>query len=397
MIVSNALPIQFWPVDESTYNETENCGVEYRCWCQPWQCDDEIQIQVTAEGDEDVANFSPAVIDSTGQIVHSPFTFGPTGYYFFVPSIFSLCGGQYSIVIYQVDQAVETEAADDWSNGSETPFSSKTGEHFIKTTTVNGTIYDAAIPANIPYSGPTDKPPTDITITIDISSSGGAGWLVQIEYLTALGGVIQLMGFTEGSGDGTFVRTIAVADQGNTPANVNTMRIWATIAANGATIDITMAAGQLISVAAATTHKSDCLNIQEEQECTELITYSNNKDFAGLRYEGMSPVQTFTIRVPAVFVHEEFPQEEEVHPLSNDTFIRLSGRMERKRLLDLGYMPYYMHQKMLLILMHDNIEIQGNQWKKRDAYNIEDSSKRFPKRKANVMLTDKNFIVRNLI
>jgi hypothetical protein len=205
------------------------------------------------------------------------------------------------------------------------------------------------------------------------------------------------MGFTEGTGNGTFVRTISFADQGNTPADINTMRIWATIAANGATIDITLPAGQLVSVVAATTWKSDCLDIRESQECTELMTYSNHKNFAGLVYEGFSPVPTFNLRVPVVFFHESFPQEEEVHPLSDDTWIRLNSRMERKKLFDIGYVPYYMHQKIQLILMHDNIEIQGEQWKKRDSYNIEEGSKRFPKPKATVLLTDKNFIERNVI
>ena len=47
MTISNANPIQFWVNGKLTYNEQEVCGINPACFCQPFNCDDEIKIQVT--------------------------------------------------------------------------------------------------------------------------------------------------------------------------------------------------------------------------------------------------------------------------------------------------------------------------------------------------------------
>ncbi len=46
MVISDALPIQFWPVSKYTFNETEPQGAFWKCFCQPWQASDTIAIQV---------------------------------------------------------------------------------------------------------------------------------------------------------------------------------------------------------------------------------------------------------------------------------------------------------------------------------------------------------------
>lgn len=43
--VSPLQPVKFWPVDCQTYNEKEVCGINPKCWCQPFECDDPIQAQ----------------------------------------------------------------------------------------------------------------------------------------------------------------------------------------------------------------------------------------------------------------------------------------------------------------------------------------------------------------
>lgn len=45
MTFSDALPVQFWLQECETFNEYEAQGVHHACWCQPWNCDDEIVIQ----------------------------------------------------------------------------------------------------------------------------------------------------------------------------------------------------------------------------------------------------------------------------------------------------------------------------------------------------------------
>jgi hypothetical protein len=45
MTFSDALPVQFWLTGCETFNEYEAEGVHHVCWCQPWNCTDEITTQ----------------------------------------------------------------------------------------------------------------------------------------------------------------------------------------------------------------------------------------------------------------------------------------------------------------------------------------------------------------
>lgn len=53
MTLSDALPVQFWLIACQTFNQYEAEGVHHVCWCQPWNCGDEIviQFQETSGGD----------------------------------------------------------------------------------------------------------------------------------------------------------------------------------------------------------------------------------------------------------------------------------------------------------------------------------------------------------
>src|SRR6478752_6867817 len=70
--ISDANPIQFWPIDCDTYNEKEVCGVHPKCWCHPWQCDDEVHTQFTDT--DPFEEYSLAAYDSASdQIALLPF------------------------------------------------------------------------------------------------------------------------------------------------------------------------------------------------------------------------------------------------------------------------------------------------------------------------------------
>lgn len=144
--------------------------------------------------------------------------------------------------------------------------------------------------------------------------------------------------------------------------------------------------------------KSDCLEILEDQENTTLIQYSNYSDTSDLFFENISPAEVFYSRIPAIFFEENFPQEQEDLELSDDTIVTLWSKIEGKKLLDIGYVPFYMHKKIQLILMMDSITIEDIDYRLRDAYQITpSSSKRSALRKANVLLSQKDFIDRNLL
>jgi hypothetical protein len=144
-------------------------------------------------------------------------------------------------------------------------------------------------------------------------------------------------------------------------------------------------------------YKSDCISFASVHDCTTLITYSNSKVFAGIDYVTGTPTPELNIRIPAIFFEEAFPDEHEEIDLSNSMSVRLMNKEKRQKKLDIGRMPFYMHQKMKLILAHDNIEIDGQSWIRTEAYEIAESNKKWPLRKASVLLNDKNYIVRNVL
>ncbi len=143
---------------------------------------------------------------------------------------------------------------------------------------------------------------------------------------------------------------------------------------------------------------SDCIDVRESHECTELLRYSNSKDFAGIEYSSLSPQADFYIRIPAVFFHETNPTEEEDFETSGETTVSLRQEIKVKRNLQIGYMPDYMHRKMTLVLAHQTVEIDGDEWVRRDPYEkVPPSNKRYPLKMANVLLTLQGYIKRNIL
>lgn len=141
--------------------------------------------------------------------------------------------------------------------------------------------------------------------------------------------------------------------------------------------------------------KSDCVSVMESHLCTIPIYYSNSKNFNNLIYQDISPVPTFTLRIPAVFFEVENPAEQEDTELSSGEIVRLYNKLEEKQKLDIGFMPQYMHRKLQLVLMHDQIEIDGRQRIRRDEYEKVQGNKNYPLRRASVFLHDKDFIREN--
>lgn len=91
MIFSDALPVQWWLANCDTFNETNVDGINNRCWCQPWQCDDPIVSQFQATSG---LNYSLNAIDDNGNVLlDEPFVEIDNGVYFFsfAPQEFDIC------------------------------------------------------------------------------------------------------------------------------------------------------------------------------------------------------------------------------------------------------------------------------------------------------------------
>lgn len=53
MEISSAQPLQFWLIDDQTFNEREIIGINRYCWCQPFNCNQEVGVQIS----DDVGQF----------------------------------------------------------------------------------------------------------------------------------------------------------------------------------------------------------------------------------------------------------------------------------------------------------------------------------------------------
>jgi hypothetical protein len=141
--------------------------------------------------------------------------------------------------------------------------------------------------------------------------------------------------------------------------------------------------------------KSDCIDIGTHLN-TILATYYNHRNFAGLIYEDASPEFEFNIRIPAIFYHQRFPEEDETMELSS-SLVSLNSDIKRQRLLDVDYVPYYFHEKLKLILKHQFVTIYNKEWVKQEAYEITEGDRRWPIKKAKCWISEKEFVHRNVL
>lgn len=251
MVISDALPVQFWSVLTDTYNERNYDGMHRKCFCAPWQADDIIRIQVDFE---------------------------------FLDAL------------------------------------------YLK-------IYDA---------------------------------------------------------DDTLIQTLSFT---------NTVGTVYTVSFSPSTYNITDEQIRL-SIFRGTTEifKSDCLEVMSDADETVLIEYSSNRNLASINYSDVSPDPEFYLRIPAIFYHEKHPQEREVIELSNSRAVQLNAQVKAQRLLKVKDMPPYMHRKLILVLMHQFVTIDLQEWVKEEEYEeILSSNPRWPLYKAQCWLTEKDYIMRSVL
>jgi len=262
MVLSDAQPVQFWPDECDTFNQHDASGVHHRCFCQPFNCDDEIIVQGTVSVDS-----SPPVSDD------------------------------YSVTVKD-------------ENG--------------------GTL---------------------LNLPMDVIEVGDK-----------------------------FVYSSSIIPSAISPDICDRL------------IQLTIANYTTVTQIA----KSDCLDIRSEHLNTILVSYYNHRNFAGLVYENASPQPEFYLRMPAIFYHQKFPEEDETMELSS-SLVALNGTIRRQRLLDVDYVPYYFHEKIKLILKHQFVSIYNKEWVKQEAYEIAEGDRRWPIKKAKCWISEKEFVHRNVL
>lgn len=404
--ISDALPIQFWLSDCDTYNEKEVCGVHRKCWCHPWLCDKEIQIQVLDDAGE-LNSYTAKVFDSEGNELHS----------FALETAFS------SLFLQNLSDGVDDDFEPDsashqpWSVGIAPNISiaSPSGASAYFLLKIYGAKADTDY--NFDYSILRGISGTGVINLYIVDqayyNAGGVGSPLASQSLSLTNGTFVETGTFEYSGDSNIPAYIMVEvfnTSGVTSAQINSLTLQ-----EGASDFRVFHFGSfvpqdegicdeeiMIRIYDSTSPetevaKSECIDVRTTFDCTTSIDYSNNRNFAGLIYEAeTSPEQSFTILVPAIFFHERFPEEDNAMELTSG-IVKTSGVVKAQTLFETDYMPYYMHKKLKLIFKHQTITINDQNWIKEEAYEISEGDRRWPVKKAKCFLTESNFVQRAVL
>jgi hypothetical protein len=388
MTISDSLPVQFWDINDETFNEKQVCGlVKQDCYCQPFECDDTIVIQVQSDQKVEVE-----ILSSDSEILETlSMTEVTTGVWekSFIPSELgspAICDQQIQLKIKLANIFLNSTFShlDPWENvlglGSAatkwSAISGKAQSTFTEFSPTQYLSYTYAFKLDVSY-----------TITFDFTKSSGTNYItlsLSNSPTWASSTLIQSISpIVDGSYSVTFI----------SPGNFSYISFSAGVSSGSGSRTVTLDNIRSIETYLA---KSDCLDIRQTQDCTQLIEYSNSSDFDGLIYGIESPDPTFYLRVPAVFYEEKNPQEQEDLELSNGRIVTIRQSIQEKRLLDLGFMPNYMHRKVQKVLMHETISIDGDNWKKRDSYD-DSPVKKYNLKRATVLLTKYDSVEKNTI
>lgn len=433
MTISDALPVQFWLPDCDTFNEADICGIHSFCFCQPWNCDDELQFQLTHT---DETEYTLQVLDEDDNELFSAAMTQTDNY---IPPVAAVPGVESGITLPAMNTLVNTVIISTSHGGG--PISgtdwTEDANPDVELSGVGSKRSDAITGAYTFLNGYTYK----ITPSLDYAfDAGNFGTSCKIFFvvLNSSNNIVHSESFTFSPGDSgeftTELEFVAGADYVKFGFYVSSLSVgsitdnfdlnsWTGTETTPGTPEIpeTLATYYLNKTSfipfdegicnqrikinilddgspQLVVAKSDCLDVRTSHACTKLIEYSNTRNFAGLIYdEDLSPDETYTIRVPATFFHERFPEDDETIELT-DMVVNLNSSMKRQKRLDFDYMPYYMHNKIKLILKHQQLTIDDKDWVKQEEYEMSDSeNKRFPIRMSSVWLTDKNYIQRNVL
>lgn len=389
MEISDALPVQFWLNGCQTFNEYKAPGVYHKCFFAPWECEDEIFVQFKDDPSQD---FSLEIYNDQ-QLLLGTLQFDETavGVYEARYNIGEDSPDVCDELIYlqiKRDQGLQgftLPPLSDYVNagGSGDPWTLGSSPSIV--TTLGGTNTERLY---VPYAF---IPGVTYTINVVFSNTQNTVGIFTVGVMND-SNLSQFNETTSGGNTG-----LNQAEPFVFTATSDTTRLYVDVNffGNNTTTIVSISGVRTVGDSQVMA-KTDLLNVQRDHDDTILLTYTNHRNFAGLVYAGISPQTEFQIRIPAIFFHQRFPEEDEVAELSTE-LITLNGTVRKQRQLTTDYLPYYFHEKLKLILKHQSISILNREWVKQEAYEIVEGQKRFPLKVANCWLSEKEFVHRNVL
>jgi len=132
---------------------------------------------------------------------------------------------------------------------------------------------------------------------------------------------------------------------------------------------------------------SDCISVETSHDDEVLAKYSNKYNFAGIDYTANT---VFEVLLEGRFFRERQQEQNESDTESDGNAVKLSSTTKTQRLLEVEPAPYYIHERNRLILQHNYIFIDGEEWIKEEAYETKDVGKGSALASATVWLTRKS-------
>ena len=396
--LSDALPVQFWLSECDTFNEFEAQGVHHVCWCQPWNCDDEIITQFLHTTGQ---TFYLVGKNSDGYyLFSSPFSESATGVYYnsLIPSNEDICDEKVQLLIVGSASLEFLDEASTWTN-TLSSWAEQTNNKFRFNVPGNdfassymtfssgleaGTVVSFYLTVNTAVTNGT------VSVLVQITDNATSFFVTKSFFITSTGLQTVLVQLTVPLGSTATRMYFSVEHTGGSAVD-------ASFYFGTQTATVITPPMPVVAVHATGSHaKSDCLDVQTAHDETIFIEYSNTRNFAGLVFENESPDVTFKIRVPCRFVHEREPEEDEAIELTSSIVVT-SSQIKTQRLLEVKHSPYYFHKKLRRILKHQNVTIFDKLWKQEDAYEVIEGKKTWPLKSATCWLTQGNSVVRNVL
>jgi hypothetical protein len=402
MTFSDAQPVQFWLIDCNTFNQQVSDGVHHKCFCQPWQCDDPIKIQFTDDGSatETEAITLPPLsewLSASTDPDQVPWNLGASpdvtlpgtgalsaerSEYLYVDYGF-ISGRDYSITI-DYDRTVNSGASnprtstlailDDFNSVQfSNDESAGAGSNSI---TVEFTANEDTTRIGFQHNSG-----SNVTITVnDVSGTASVGDSFVLSVRDESGNELLQLPFDSFDNGNTFVYNLTLIPEESSPDLCDQFIQFVII-------DETTGTERA---------QSDCQDIRVDQPNTILSNYRNHRNIFGLVYEDQSPDLDFYLRIPAIFYHQRFPKVEETMELSS-SLVSLNSTIRRQRRMDTDYLPYYFHEKIQLMLMHQFVTIYDREWVSQDEYDIAEGNKMYPLKTARIWISEKEFVQRNVL
>jgi len=397
---ADALPVKFWLNDCSTYNESIPQGVHYKCFCHEWGCDDEIRVQFT---DEDYTkDYKIRVINNDDNVLgdfdfeKSYLIYDTTPFqsavYDYTISVEEFCGDKIRLEVYENGSPETIIAKTDCLLISESITNPTLLFEYSNENNFNGLLYETLYSnlvsnledwtmiagSDVNWTGIGTSSPQ-----VYLGSSGAmASNRIKTDLALSTGKTYRV--YYKVTCDHVFWKMrlrFRISGSATTPLPAD---ITGTSGVNTGYIDVTVDVD------------TDDMTLECFKTTGGPILFEVNElHIYDLDAENISEV--FQVRIPAILFHERFPSDREVAELSSSKIINLNSAMRAQKLLETDYLPYYFHQKIQLILMHDTVLIDGKYWTYNEAYEIQDGDRRWPEKKAKCWLNDRDFVQRNVI